>query len=260
MCLIIFGINITPEYKFIAAANRDEFYERPTVPMHLWEGEKGILAGKDLKEGGTWMGLNRGGKFAAITNFRDMSKIRDSAPSRGQIVLNYINGNYNDKEFDEYLINKGEEYNGFNLIYGTTDYLKYYSNETGIITELQEGRIYGLSNHLLDTEWHKLILGKEKFREAVAGNKVNKEKLFEMLNDNSRPSDDKLPGTGLSKELERLVSSVFIKSDTYGTRSSTIVLVNKKREVEIREKYYEEGNWKENEFKFTVKSEELDEI
>jgi uncharacterized protein with NRDE domain len=149
MCLINLAFRQHPSYPLILVANRDEFYARPTRMLQWWEDEHpDLLAGKDLQEGGTWMGINKQGQFAALTNYRDLANINDKAPSRGHIVKRYLNGELPDEEMFRFLKTQGKLYNGFNIIYGTVDMLYYYSNVTDQVRNLYPG-IYGSKQCLI---------------------------------------------------------------------------------------------------------------
>lgn len=234
MCLIILAKKYHKHYPFIFAANRDEFYERPSAKADFWNEHSQMLAGKDLKEGGTWLGITRKGKFAAITNYRDMSSIKESASSRGNIVKNFLVKDDPIKDYSAYLISEGEKYNGFNLIYGNPDSLNYYSNITNRVEEIPDG-IHGLSNHLLNTPWAKVELGKEKIKSILNQTSFDETDLLKILTDTTKAPDNILPDTGVGLELERLLSPMFIKSEIYGTRCSTVVLVDNNGNVSFTE-------------------------
>jgi len=238
MCLILFAYNVHPAYRLILAANRDEFYERPSAPADFWTKDPQILAGLDLKEKGTWLGVTRNGKFAAITNYRDPASWRTQAPSRGKLVSRYLTGSNEPEKYLKNISQKAHAYNGFNILLGDANNLFAYSNR-GEIQKLSDG-IYGLSNRLLDTPWPKVKRGKGLLEAALEkkGNELE-EALFALLADCRIPPDDELPQTGVGLEWERILSSVFITSPVYGTRSSTILLIGKNRRVKFVEKVYD---------------------
>ena len=226
MCLLIFAFKVHPKYKLILAANRDEYYDRPTARAVYWDEAPHILAGKDLRAGGTWFGVTRNGKIAAITNYRDPASIKSNAPSRGEIVSNYLLGPDDPDTYLEKLSRKRDVYNGFNLILGEREHLVWYSNRNGEPRKLSAG-IYGLSNHLLDTPWPKVSLSKDALAEHISEKKEpSPETLFRLLKDRMVPDDDRLPSTGVGLEWERILSSIFIESPDYGTRSSTLLFVD----------------------------------
>ena len=257
MCLIIFAYNVHPSYKLIMAANRDEFYERPSAPADFWEDHPKVLAGRDLKEGGTWLGITREGKFAAITNYRDPAALIGNAESRGKLVRDFLCGNQNAESYIEKIRSQSGKYNGYNLILNGNDGLYIFSNRGG--KQKISAGIYGLSNHLLDTPWPKVVRGKRLFKTAL-NKKAGEleEALSTILSDRRFPPDDKLPATGVGREWEKLLSPIFIKSPPYGTRSSTILFIGKNNCVKFVEKVYN-GNpepWITSRFSFTLKKED----
>lgn len=226
MCLILLAIQSHPDYKMVIAANRDEFYDRPTAPAAFWDDEPGLLAGRDLRAGGTWLGITTKGRIAAITNYRDPSSIKSNAPSRGSLVTDFLSGQQSPVDYLEGLKRDAHEYNGFNLIVGEKHELLWYSNREEGIRDLSTG-IYGVSNRLLDTPWPKVTRGKKMFRTLLSKEKEPApEALFFMLADRSVPDDKKLPDTGMGLEWERMLSPIFITSPTYGTRSSTLIFID----------------------------------
>ena len=238
MCLILFAYRVHPSYNLILAANRDEFYERPSSPADFWEDVPQVLAGRDLKEGGTWMGINRKGRFAAITNYRDPASWQNNAPSRGELISSYLRGNQNHDDYLDKISRDAQLYNGYNLIIGDRHELFAYSNR-GEKQKLNPG-IYGLSNHLLNTSWPKVSRGKKLLKATLDKKGAELEgALFALLADCKLPPDNKLPDTGIGQEWERVLSSIFIASPIYGTRSSTILLIGKNGRIKFVEKVYD---------------------
>ncbi len=251
MCLILFAYNIHPNYNLILAANRDEFYERPSASADFWEDAPQVLAGRDLQEGGTWMGVDRSGRFAAITNYRDPASWKNNAPSRGGLVSSYLCGNQIANEYLDKISRQSQLYNGYNLIVGDRHELFAYSNR-GKMQKLNPG-IYGLSNHLLNTPWPKVSLGKKLMEPSLDKKGAELEdSLFAVLADRKIPADNKLPDTGIGLEWERVLSSIFISSPIYGTRSSTILLIGKNGRVKFVEKVYDDNHqeWVTSSFSF----------
>jgi uncharacterized protein with NRDE domain len=225
MCLALFAFHTHPRFPVVIAANRDEFYERPTAGAAFWPHAPRVLAGRDLKEGGTWFGVTRSGRFAAVTNYRDPRELRESRKSRGLLVRGYLEGGDPPLAWLRLIAREGDAYNGFNLVVGTPRELAYYSNRYGTPRALGPG-VYGLSNHLLDTPWPKVERIKAALFDMLSQDKPGLiEGLFAVLADGYRPSDAELPDTGVGLEWERLLSSSFIKSENYGTRSSTVFLM-----------------------------------
>ncbi|OGP90180.1 MAG: hypothetical protein A2031_08395 [Deltaproteobacteria bacterium RBG_19FT_COMBO_43_11] len=254
MCLIIFAYKVHPSYNLILAANRDEFYDRPSSDADFWEETPQILAGRDLKEGGTWLGITREGKFAAITNYRDPAAFIGNAQSRGMLVRDFLCGNQSADEYLENISQQLDKYNCYNLILKDHDGLYAFSNR-GKKQKLSAG-IYGLSNHLLDTPWPKVLRAKKKLKAALKEKSAAlEEALFTLLSDRNFPHENKLPTTGVDKEWEKVLSPIFIKSPDYGTRSSTILFIGKNNRVKFIEKIFD-GNpepWIISRFSFTLK-------
>lgn len=242
MCLIVFAHEHHPNYPFIFAANRDERHERPTRQAHFWEDRREILAGRDEVAGGTWCGVTRGGRFAAISNFRDPTAHDSEAPSRGGLVTGFLADQRPPGKHLKELEEKASAYNGFNLLVGDLKdgEIHYYSNRGGSSRRLGSG-IYGLSNHLLDTPWPKVTRSKKRLAELADPDtdcRPDTDKLFALLQSTDRPPDEKLPNTGLELETERLVSAPFIVNPAYGTRSSTVIVLNQEGTLTFIEKTY----------------------
>jgi uncharacterized protein with NRDE domain len=259
MCLILLSYKKHPDYRLILAANRDEFYNRPTAPLDYWDDHSDVLAGRDLKGAGTWLGVTQCGRIAAITNYRDPATHMQNVPSRGILTRNFLTTNSPPRSYLEEVRKKGNTYNGFNLIVGDASGLFYYSNRATPVHKLKPG-LYGISNHLLDTSWPKVKKGKIRLQGQLNGReKIDLEKIFEILSDSSLPPDDELPDTGVGLHRERILSPLFIISPDYGTRSSSVVLIDKAGRVTIRERtFFNTGNEiKEGEtrkFSFTINS------
>jgi len=238
MCLIILVCDVHPDYRLILAANRDEFFARPTAPADFWDDAPQVLAGRDLKSGGTWLGITRTGRIAALTNYRDPRSIRKGAPSRGRLTSGFLCGSLSAADYLEFLRREGEDYNGFNLVFGEPERLRYFSNRGDLPSSLAPG-IHGISNHLLDTPWPKVTRGREAMESLVAaGNAIHPEALFAILADRTPAPDHLLPDTGVGIERERLLSPIFIASPKYGTRSSTIILIDRENRVTFVERTF----------------------
>lgn len=253
MCLIFISLNHHPRYKLILAGNRDEFYKRKTAPAHFWEDHPHIVGGRDLEANGTWLAMSTQGKISMVTNYRDLKNLKPGAPSRGELVSAYL---LNGDKPDDYLntvAQKASAYNGFNLLVGYPDMLYYYSNYQNRVEKISEG-LHGLSNHLLNTPWPKVERGKEKFSKAIASPEVNPANLFELLYDEQRAADNELPDTGIGLERERALSSMFIKSPDYGSRCSTVILVDRNNRVWFAERVYDTGtfDYQDTAFEFTI--------
>ena len=258
MCLIAFAYNVHPSYRLILAANRDEFYERPSASADFWKDSPDVLAGRDLKNGGTWLGITKHGKISAVTNYRDPVTLKSDARSRGKLVSRYLTGKYNPEQYLKKIMSQVDQYNSFNLLLGDDNDLFVFSSR-GEKQKLKPG-IYGLSNHLLDSPWPKVARSKKMLKTALAkkGDALE-EALFDLLADRRVPPDGNLPSTGVGLEWERLLSSVFIESPIYGTRSSTVLLIGKNRRVRLVEKVFDgqKEPWIVSRFSFVLKRNEF---
>ena len=239
MCLILLAFKTDPAYKLIIAANRDEYYDRPTAPAGFWKESPHLLAGRDLRAGGTWIGITREGRIGAVTNYRDPASVKENAPSRGRLVSNFLKGQEDPVEYLDMLAQEADRYNGFNLIIGEKDEVYGYSNQGDGMKELSPG-IHGLSNHLIDTPWPKVTRGKDGLAGLISkGEEPSPGKLFNILRDRTVVHDDTLPDTGVGLDWERLLSPIFILSPGYGTRSSTILLIDLQDQVTFIEKTFD---------------------
>lgn len=238
MCLILFALDAHRRYHLVLAANRDEFYARPTAPAAFWDDAPHVLAGRDLTAGGTWCGVTREGRIAAVTNYRDPKAHREGARSRGELVAGFLAGDATPARWMEHLQRNGHGYNGFNLIFGDGNGLHYHSNRGEAESPLATG-IHGLSNHLLDTPWPKVARGKDALAQLLAtADDPGVDDLFTILADRTPAPDHLLPDTGVGIERERLLSPLFITSPTYGTRSSTVILMDRSGRFTFVERSY----------------------
>lgn len=243
MCLINFHFQDHPTYKLIVATNRDESYNRPTAPVQYWDDKPSILAGRDLLEMGTWLGVTKTGRFAALTNYRDFTKPTSGAKSRGEIVSGFLDSKMPPFIFLNSLRKNDADYAGFNIIVGNPNELYYYSNIEREIKQIPAGT-HGLSNHLLNTPWPKVIKGKDKLKNYVNSHKkIDPNELLEILTDSEIAADELLPNTGVGIELERTLSPLFIQSPEYGTRSSTVILIDHDNKVTFVERTFNNGEF-----------------
>jgi len=233
MCLILIAHQAHPGYPLVVGANRDEFYARPTAPAGFWADAPDVLAGRDLQASGTWLGVTRDLRFAAVTNFRDMRSMQPRTRSRGELTGAFLRGDSPAERYLEGVRRRADEYNGFNLFVADATGLFYFSNRDGEVRRLGPG-VYGLSNHLLDTPWPKVSELKPKFR-AVIHEPIDPETIRDILADRSVAQDAALPDTGVGLERERLLSAAFVVSDAYGTRSTTALSVGVDRIVRFNE-------------------------
>jgi uncharacterized protein with NRDE domain len=226
MCLILLAWRVHPRFPCVLAANRDEFHDRATAAAEWWPGEAGILAGRDLHAGGTWLGVTRCGRFAALTNFRDGGMRRADAPSRGTLVSELLESKRSVPESLRYLQDIGAEYNPFNILFSDGERLGIYESALGQGRELGYG-VFGLSNHLLDTPWPKVQNAKTALTAALA-DPSDADAILHLLRDDRRARDADLPQTGATLEWERLLSSAFVRAEDYGTRCSTLFRVDER--------------------------------
>jgi uncharacterized protein with NRDE domain len=251
MCLILFAYQAHETYKLIVAANRDEFYNRPTAAVHYWQDHPDVLAGRDLNKMGTWMGVTTAGRFAALTNYRNPKESTDGKRSRGELVADFLINNERPESYMQEAANKRNAYPGYNLLTGDANKLYYYSNIEDKIQQLKPG-VYGVSNHLLNTAWPKVEHGKAGLSTLISENKGDlTEQLLTLLQTADPAPNEMLPQTGVSLEWERTLSPIFIKSEGYGTRSSTVMLMTEK-EIYYKERVYMEEEVHNREFTLTL--------
>lgn len=247
MCLILFSFHENPEIPFILAANRDEFFNRPTAAAHYWEDQPELLAGRDLVGGGTWLGITRNGRFAAITNVREPSIVVENALSRGELTRDFLTGQQSPQEYLQAVEEKQMLYNGFNLLVGEltpeSRSLWYLSNRQRGIQALSSG-VYGLSNHLLDSHWPKVDEGKQFISTAIEQHTETSayhQQLRRFLEDPALAADDKLPATGVSIEREKALSAAYIQLPGYGTRASTVLTITGEQTIFSEKEYLLNG-------------------
>ena len=241
MCLVAFQLRQHPTYKLVMMANRDEAYGRPTAPAGFWSDHPDILAGRDLEQMGTWLGVNKEGKVAALTNYRDFTLPETGARSRGHIVSSYLRSGEQARAFMEKLHAERANYAGCNVLAGSADEMFYYSTIEQRIKRLTSGT-YGLSNALLDTPWPKVDKTKALLAEYLGRvDTIDPDVLFAMMQRAERFPRTELPDTGVGDELESLLSSIFIASKDYGTRCTTVLSIDRDDRVEFEERTYEQG-------------------
>lgn len=241
MCLILLAFNAHPRYRLVIAANRDEFYARPTAPAEFWEDTPLVLGGRDLTYGGTWLGVTKNGRFAAVTNYREPNVIAGTK-TRGDLTRRFLEGPGTAKSYLAQIEGEQNDYSGFSLLIGEfcedRNELSYFSNRDGGTRTLPDG-VYGLSNALLNTRWPKVEAGTARFIQVVGRrDRITEADLFPILADRTVAADHKLPATGIGIERERVLSPIFIETEGYGTRSSTVLLVDKSGRVSFVEKTF----------------------
>ncbi len=234
MCLIVFAWQPAQAVPLVVAANRDEFHERPSLPLAPWAEMPELIAGRDLEAGGTWMGVTLDGRFAALTNIR-RSRQTSGPRSRGELPERYLRNQLSPEAYLSELQAQRSDYAGFNLLAGDTQTLWHLNSDEGTPRRLEPG-IYGLSNASLDTPWPKLVRAKHALASHLEH--PDSEALLQLLADTWRPATHQLPNTGVTPELEALLSSVFIASPNYGTRASTALIRRSDGSLEIRERSF----------------------
>jgi uncharacterized protein with NRDE domain len=243
MCLLAVAYNPDCNTSLIVTSNRDEFYRRPTQPMHWWL-ETDILAGRDQQAGGTWLGLSRNGRFAAVTNFRnieDFGAPPNKCSSRGELVPKFLSSKKDALSWAESEFSNFSSFSGFNLLLYDGKNLVYLNNQGDQIKVLESG-VYALSNNRLDSAWPKVDYAREKLNETILNKSIDRETLPELLKSLSsehRYSQNLLPETGLPKEMESILSSPFITSDNYGTRASTAIIISSNGRIHVAEQGYQ---------------------
>lgn len=236
MCLIIIGWRVDPDFPLVVAANRDEFHARPAAAANFWADAPEVIAGRDLEAGGTWLGITRDRRFAAVTNVREPGAAKGLL-SRGRLTQAFLEGRQSAAEY----IGRIEmgDYSGFNLLANDGQSLWYCSNRGAKPRELAPG-VYGLSNHLLDSPWPKLLTARQKFSQALK-HLPDREPLFDILADDEIVPDSELPDTGITLDWERRLSAIFVRAEGYGTRASTVVVQAADGSINFEERSFGPG-------------------
>jgi uncharacterized protein with NRDE domain len=239
VCLVVLGLKAHPLHPLVVAANRDEFLDRPSEPARFWPGEDGLLAGRDLRAGGTWAGVTRSGRFAALTNVRDPGAFDPDAPSRGDLVPRFLRGADGPLEHLEAVAREPSRRNGYNLLAASSGRLAWHSNAGGRPRDVPPG-VHAVSNALLDTPWPKTRRSAERLSAILArGTPLDPEELFALLSDRAPAPDGELPDTGVGLVAERRLSPPFIAAPGYGTRGSTLLLVSREGRATFLERLFD---------------------
>lgn len=218
MCLLVLAWQAHPRYRLVVAANRDEYHDRPAASLARWPAPDGILAGRDLRAGGTWLGIDRRRRFGVVTNFRDLVPAPAGAASRGELIPRYLAGAAAPGEFLGVLEHAAGSYGGFNLLLADAESLWYASNRNSPFARALCAGVHGLSNERLDTPWPKLRRVRRGFEEWLrTGSTAEGGELFDLLADRERTPE--------GSEWERILSSPFVLNESYGTRCSTILAI-----------------------------------
>lgn len=240
MCILFFAIKQHPKYPVIICANRDEFHQRPTQAMHWWsEKENALLAGKDLQAGGTWLGLTKQGRFSALTNFRQPQLFDQNKKSRGDLVLQALS--LSDNKITTLLENSAPSYNGFNLVFGQLNSLICFNSVSQKQQQLSHG-FHSLCNGALDDVWPKMALGQTQLANTISDftdQPLNIEKLFNLMQNAQQAKVESLPSTGIPLDWEQLLSSIFIVSPQYGTRTTNIITQNSEGKISVYDRSYD---------------------
>ncbi|MCP4392650.1 MAG: NRDE family protein [Gammaproteobacteria bacterium] len=238
MCLILFAYRQHADYPLLLMANRDEYYARPTRDAHWWE-ETPVFAGRDLEAGGTWLGINRQGRFAAVTNVREPGGMSPGKKTRGALTRDFLSADVPAETYLRDLAPRDRDYAGFNLLLGDDQGFWFYSNRDHGILRIEAG-VYGISNGAFDEPWPKLSSGKQELA-AMLNGEVAATKLMEILTDHQIAADHELPQTGISLDIERMLSSRFIRSAEYGTRACTVLTIDRKNRVDFSEQNFRDA-------------------
>ncbi len=240
MCLLVVAWQSHPRYRLVVAANRDEFHDRPATALGWWNDAPRVLAGRDLRAGGAWLGVTRSGRFGVVTNFRDLERApAPDAPSRGRLVPEYLSGEAGPAAFLAATSASADRYAGFNLLVGAPDALHYFSNRMDGGSRALAPGVYGLSNHWLDSPWPKVLRTRERFADALGADEPDAATLFDILADRDPAPDDSLAGTGLPPDLQRALSCAFVQHERYGTRCSTVVLAARDGRTVVHERRFD---------------------
>ncbi|MEX2479590.1 MAG: NRDE family protein [Gammaproteobacteria bacterium] len=239
MCLLLVAHDCCPGYRLVLAANRDEFHARPTAPAAAWHDRPEVIGGRDLEAGGTWLAVDTQGRFATITNVRAAHGRRLARRSRGLIVSDFLSGQHSAQDFTTRLADSGDDYDGFNVLTYDRRSLCWYSNQAPAARTLEPG-IYTLSNALLDTVWPKTARLRAGFGRILGAQPDDiVENLLGLLRDAHLPDDDELPETGVGRAMERILASIFIVGESYGTRCSTVLLIDLDGRLTFHERRYD---------------------
>lgn len=238
MCLIVIAWKAHPRYRLVLAGNRDEFHARPSAPLGWWPHKGDVAGGRDLEAGGTWLAVRRDGLVGAVTNVRAPDALRPGGPSRGALVPGFLGSGTAPLEYARAAAGRAE-LSGFNLLVADGRELAWATNHPGAHAESLAPGVYGLSNHRLDTPWPKVVVSRSALASELAAVEPDREHLFAVLARREPAPDEDLPDTGLDRERERLLSSPFIVSPAYGTRSSSLLMVAHDGSVDFEERRYD---------------------
>jgi len=243
MCLLVLAWQAHPRYRLVVAANRDEFHARPAAPLAKWPPPAEILAGRDLRAGGAWLGLDRSRRFGVVTNFRELQPPQPAAPSRGSLIPRYLGAARGARpgaaEFFAALEREAAAYSGFNLLLTDAHALWYGSNRAAPFARALPPGVYGLSNELLDTPWPKLTRVRSGFEAWLARPDPAPAALFDLLADRTPSALSGADTGGLPRQWARALSAPFVLNLRYGTRCSTLLLQQPAGELYLAERRFD---------------------
>ena len=235
MCLIALAWQIHADFPLALAANRDEFHNRPAAAADWWNGKREVFGGRDLSHGGSWLALSRQGRLAAVTNVRRMIPPDPDAPSRGELVRDFVAGSLSANLYAEKLGPRAARYAGFNLLLYDGSAVVFCNNQHSFLHRALPPGIHVVSNATLDTPWPKAQRLRRAMQAFVNQRVASRNLLFSALADAEEAADPDLPDTGVGLELERFLSPPFIRGENYGTRCSTIVTISNEGLAEFAE-------------------------
>lgn len=239
MCVLFIAWKSHPRYRLVLAGNRDEFRARPTAVLAHWRNRPDVIGGRDLKGGGSWLAARADGRFAAVTNFREVP-LSTGPRSRGELVQGFVCGEQPPAAFVQQLDPQAREFGGTNLFAGDDDALWHWSNRGQVARRMAPG-LYGLSNGMLADDWPKMRRGREALARVVAASEIDTDAAFALLADRTPGLDHELPDTGVGRDMERTLSSIFIAGNEYGTRASTLLLIGHDGRLQMHEKRWGAG-------------------
>ena len=239
MCVAVFAWKVNPDYPLVFAGNRDERHTRAALPAGFWEDDPRVLAGRDLTAGGTWLGMSTGGRFALVTNYREGPVPKTGPRSRGELTADFLRGATLPQDYLATVQRHAHDYAPFSLIVGDADSLWFFSNrDTRAPFAIAPG-IHGLSNHLFDTPWPKVMLSKSRLETLLQRGTPTAEEMLALLADRTPASANALPDTGIGAERERQISPVFVVNPEYGTRCSNAILRARNDDLHFAERRFD---------------------
>lgn len=241
MCLISLAWKAHPQHPLVLVANRDEFHARAAAPLAWWDDAPFVLAGRDLQEGGTWMGVSRSGRVAAVTNVRSPEAAIRKPLSRGRLVADFLKRDESAAAFAASLEGEAAAFGGYNLLLLDGTEVRYVSNLPRFVSRRVEPGVHTLSNAQLDTPWPKARMAQAAMEAYVAGDPVDDGRLIAAMASPEQAEASQLPNTGVSVDMERLLSSAFISTPAYGTRCTSLIRLDRSGEARFFERRFDAG-------------------